>query len=57
MMQNIDEQEILELMIANYSNSKFSQITELLRMSNKGNDLLMEFSKYENGGFKSEVQR
>ncbi|HCR4037811.1 TPA: hypothetical protein OOF66_004111, partial [Morganella morganii] len=47
-MQNIDEQEILELMIANYSNSKFSQITELLRMSNKGNDLLMEFSKYEN---------
>ncbi|MBN4867533.1 hypothetical protein AB7W40_21070 [Providencia rettgeri] len=56
-MQNIDEQEILELMIANYSNSKFSQITELLRMSNKGNDLLMEFSKYENGGFKSEVQR
>ncbi|MEY0150857.1 hypothetical protein AB7W18_22485 [Providencia rettgeri] len=47
-MQHIDEQEILELMIANYSNSKFSQITELLRMSNKGNDLLMEFSKYEN---------
>lgn len=41
------EQEIIELIIRNYSNSKFGEVHELLKSSVKGQIILAEFEKYE----------
>ncbi|HBR4779156.1 hypothetical protein C4Y57_029690 [Klebsiella variicola] len=41
------EQEIIKLILINYSNSKFGEVHELLNGSVKGKNILAEFKKYE----------
>ena len=39
------EQEIIKLILINYSNSKFGEVHELLNGSVKGKNILAEFKK------------